>query len=77
MGFEGPNDVIGTDVDVMVAENAEALRSLEGGEDLGGYAGGRARRPQSESGPRLTKSPVIRTRSGAMALTWATICSRK
>lgn len=38
--FEGIDDVIGTDGDVVVAEDAEALGSLEGGEDFGGEAGG-------------------------------------
>lgn len=38
MGFEGANDVVGTDVDVVVAEDAKALGSLEGGEDFGGDA---------------------------------------
>ena len=40
MGLEGSDDVIGADIDVVVAEDAEALRSLEGGEDFGSYAGG-------------------------------------
>jgi len=40
VGFEGRNDVVGADVDVMVAEDAEALWGLEGGEDFGGQAGG-------------------------------------
>ena len=40
VGFDGADDVVGTDGDVMVAEDAEALRSFEGGEDLGAEAGG-------------------------------------
>ena len=40
MGLERWNDVVGADVDVMVAEDTEALGRFEGGEDLGGYAGG-------------------------------------
>ncbi len=39
MGFDGADDVFGADVDVVVAEDAEALGSFEGGEDLGGDAG--------------------------------------
>ena len=40
MGLEGRNDVAGAYVDVVVAEDAEALRSLEGGKDFGGDSGG-------------------------------------
>jgi len=40
VGFERWDDVIGTDVDVVVAEDAEALGGLEGGEDFGSKAGG-------------------------------------
>ena len=40
VGFEGADDVVGADVDVVVAEDAEALRGFEGGEDLSGDAGG-------------------------------------
>jgi hypothetical protein len=36
VGFEGRNDVVCANVDVMVAKNAEALRGFEGGEDFGG-----------------------------------------
>lgn len=36
VGFEGRNDVVGADVDVVVAENAEALGGFEGREDFGG-----------------------------------------
>ncbi len=39
VGLEGADDVFGTDVDVVVAEDAEALGSFEGGEYLGGGAG--------------------------------------
>ena len=39
VGLEWGNDVIGTDVDVVIAEDAEALGSFESGEDLGSYAG--------------------------------------
>lgn len=35
VGLEGANDVLGTDADVVVAEDAEALRRFECGEDLG------------------------------------------
>lgn len=38
MGFERADDVVGAYVDVVVAEDAEALRGVEGGEDLGGDA---------------------------------------
>jgi hypothetical protein len=58
------DDVIGADVDVVIAEDAEALGSFESGEDLGSYAGGFPGLTEGE-GPRLTKSPVMRTRSGA------------
>jgi hypothetical protein len=34
VGFQGTHYMLGTDVDVVVAEDAEALRGLEGGEDL-------------------------------------------
>jgi len=40
VGFERLNDVFCADVDVVVAEDAEALRSFEGGENLGSDAGG-------------------------------------
>ena len=40
VGFEWLDDVLGADVDVVVAEDAEALRGFEGGEDLGAEAGG-------------------------------------
>ncbi len=40
VGLEGGNDVVGTDVDVVVAEDAEALGSFEPGEDLCSDAGG-------------------------------------
>ncbi len=40
VGFEGADNVLGADVDVVVAEDAEALGGFEGGEDLGGDAGG-------------------------------------
>ena len=39
MGLQGRDDVIGADVDVVVAEYAEALGSFERGEDLGSQAG--------------------------------------
>ena len=37
--FEGPDDVVGAYVDVVIAEDAEALGGVEGGEDLRGYIG--------------------------------------
>ena len=40
VGFEGADDLVGADIDVVVAEDAEALGSFEGGEDLGGDTGG-------------------------------------
>ena len=40
VGFERADDLVGTDVDVVVAEDAETLRGLEGGEDFSGDAGG-------------------------------------
>jgi hypothetical protein len=40
VGFEGRDDVVGTDVDVVIAEDAEALRGFELGEDLRADAGG-------------------------------------
>lgn len=39
VGFEGRDDMVGADVDVVVAEDAEALGGLEGGEDFGSHAG--------------------------------------
>ena len=39
MGFERGYDVVGADEDVMVAEDAEALRRFEAREDLGADAG--------------------------------------
>ena len=43
VGLEGTDDVLGADVDVVVAEDAKALWGLEGGEDLGGEASGAPR----------------------------------
>ncbi len=40
VGFDRADDVVGAHVDVMVAEDAEALRSFEGGEDFCSDAGG-------------------------------------
>ena len=40
VGFEGADDVFGADRDVVVAEDAEALRRLESGEDFGAGSGG-------------------------------------
>ncbi len=40
VGFDRADHVISTDVDVVIAEDAEALGCLEGGENLCGYAGG-------------------------------------
>lgn len=40
VGLEGANDVLGADTDVVVAEDAEALRRLERREDLGSCASG-------------------------------------
>jgi hypothetical protein len=40
MGFEWSDDVFGADVDVVVAEDAEALWGIEGGEDFGAETGG-------------------------------------
>ena len=39
VGLEGRNDVIGADVDVVIAEDAEALGGFEGGKDFGSDAG--------------------------------------
>ena len=48
VGFQGADDMVGADIDVVVAEEAEALRGLEGGEDLSGDAGGAPGAPEGE-----------------------------
>ncbi len=40
VGFEWLDDVIGSDADVVISEDGEALRSFEGGEDFRGDTGG-------------------------------------
>jgi hypothetical protein len=39
VGFQGRDDVVGADVDVVIAEDAEALRGFELGENFGTNAG--------------------------------------
>ncbi len=57
VGFEGRDDVVGADIDVVVAENAETLGSLEGGEDLGSDAGGA---PGGSEGERAATDKITR-----------------
>jgi len=40
VGLEGSDDVIGADIDIVIAEDAEPLRRFECGKDFSGDAGG-------------------------------------
>ena len=76
VGFERADDVVGAYVDVVVAEDAEARRSVEGGENLGGDAcgspGGFERK-----GPAAYEVSGDEDEIGMSALTSATMRSRK